>query len=184
MRGSVDVPVTIGGKTGHQGAVALYSSYDGTDLDSLDGIHLPNPDPAALRIKGDRYYFAYTFDQYLYRSPLDPAEGVGLFGQFGISDGNPTQLYWSGQIGIGGVGLVPGRGNDNWGVAYYYDALSGALKNAVGAVTKLQDEQGLEAFYNLAVTPRFTLGADLQIINPALADGTAVFSGIRGVVEF
>ena len=184
VRGSVDVPVTIGGQSGHQGAVALYSSYDGTDLDSLDGLQLPNPDPAALRIKGDRYYFAYTFDQYLHRSSMNPAEGVGLFGQIGISDGNPTRLYWSGQIGIGGVGLIPGRSNDNWGVAYYYDALSGALKDAVGPVTTLHDEQGLEGFYNLAVTPWFTVGADLQIIEPALAEETAVFSGIRAVVEF
>ena len=184
VRGSVDIPVTIGGLAGHQGFVALYSTYHGTDLDSLDGLQLPNPDPAALDIKGERYYFAYTFDQYLYRSPSNPAESVGLFGQFGISDGNPTRLYWSGQIGLGGVGLIPGRSNDNWGVAYYYDALSDALKDAVGAVASLNDEQGVEAFYNFAVTPWFTIGADLQIIQPALADETAVFAGIRAVVEF
>ncbi len=183
-RGSVDIPVTIGGLAGHQGFVALYSTYDGTDLESLDGLRLPNPDPTSLKIKGNRYYFAYTFDQYLYRSPSNPAEGIGLFGQIGISDGNPTRLYWSGQLGLGGVGLVPGRRNDNWGVAYYYDALSGALKDIVGTVTALNDEQGLEIFYNFAVTPWFKIGADLQIIDPALADETAVFSGIRAVVEF
>lgn len=184
VRGSVDIPVTIGGLAGHQGFVALYSTYDGTDLDSLDRLLLPNPDPSALNIKGERYYAAYTFDQYLYRAPSNPDEGVGMFGQIGVSDGNPTRLYWSGQIGIGGVGLVPGRSNDNWGIAYYYDALSGALKDAVGAVTTLGDEQGVEVFYNLAVAPWFTVGADLQIIQPALAEETAVFSGIRAVVEF
>jgi porin len=184
VRGSVDIPVTIGGLPGHQGFVALYSTYDGTDLDSLDGLLLPNPDPASLNIKSDRYYFAYTFDQYLYQSPSNPAEGIGLFGQFGISDGNPTRLYWSAQLGLGGVGLIPGRSNDNWGVAYYYDALSGALKDSVGTVTTLNDEQGLEIFYNFTVTPWLTIGADLQIIDPALADETAVFFGIRTVVEF
>lgn len=60
----------IFGYDGHQGFIALYSTYGGTDLDSLDGLFLPPvPDPSALAFKSSRYYFAYTFDQYLYRDP-------------------------------------------------------------------------------------------------------------------
>ena len=80
---------------------------------------LPPVEPTALKFKSSRYYFAYTFDQYLYQSKANPAEGVGVFGQFGISDGNPTRLYWSAQLGIGGVGLVRGRSNDSWGLGIY-----------------------------------------------------------------
>jgi hypothetical protein len=39
-------------------------------------------------------------------------------------------------------------------------------------------------FYNFAVTPWLALGADLQIINPSLASDTAVFTGLRTVIEF
>ena len=131
IRGSVELPVTIGGLPGHQGFTALYSTQDGTDLASLDGIHVPSPVPGAVQIKDSRYYFAWIFDQQLYRAPGSATEGFGLFGQLGVSDGNPNGLRWSLLAGIGGKGLVPGRSNDNWGIGYYYDSFSQDLKNAL-----------------------------------------------------
>lgn len=184
IRGSIEFPVMIAGLQGHQGFVALYSTYDGTDLTSLDKITTPPFDPALLDTKSARYYFAYTFDQYLYRSPTNPDEGVGLFGQFGISDGNPTRLHWSAHIGLGGTGLIPGRSRDKWGIGYYYSTLSDPLKDAVAPLTTLRDEQGVEAFYEFAVAPWFSVGTDLQVIRPGAGDTTAVFVGFRSVLEF
>jgi porin len=184
IRGNVSIPVTIAGLSGHQGFVATYSSKDGTDLETLDDILLPTPSPGAVRKKKDRYYFNYTFDQYLYQSKENPKEGVGLFGQFGISDGNPNVLYWSAFGGVSGTGLIPGRSRDNWGVGYYYDAWSDDLKDSLESIKKIRDEQGWEIFYNFSVTPWLVLGADLQIIKPGLADDTAVFSGLRTVIRF
>jgi porin len=183
IRGTVEFPVTIAGRGGHQGFVALYSTKSGTDLESLPDLFVP-PYPKTVQVKNERYYFAYTFDQYLYQSKRNPKEGVGLFGQFGISDGNPTRLYWSAHVGVGGVGLIPGRSRDNWGFGYYYDALSNDLKNALAPGMTIRDEQGWEIFYNFALTPWFILGVDLQIIRPSLANNTAVFSGLRNVIRF
>lgn len=183
FRGSVELPVTISGLGGHQGFVALYSTKDGNDLGTLDELLVPQW-PGNVGTRNDRYYFAYTFDQYLYRSKENPGEGFGLFGQFGISDGNPNRLYWSGHVGVGGTGLVPGRSRDNWGVGYYYAAPSTDLKDSLARVMRIRDEQGLEVFYNFAMTPWLSLGADLQIIKPSLADDTAVFSGLRSVIRF
>ena len=42
----------------------------------------------------------------------------------------------------------------------------------------------MELFYNFALTPWFTLGADLQMIKPGLASSTAVFPGLRAVIRF
>ena len=181
FRGTVEFPVTIGGLNGHQGFIALYSTERGNAPDISDGIFLP---PISTGIKNTRYYFAYTFDQYLYQSKENPKEGVGLFGQFGISDGNPNRLYWLGHIGLGGTGLIPGRSRDNWGVGYYYAAPSNDLKNLPGHIQKIRDEQGGEIFYNFAVTPWLVLGADLQVIKPSLAEDTTVFSGLRTVIKF
>src|SRR5438034_8386384 len=128
VRGSVEFPVTIADRSGHQGFVALYSTQPGTDLNDLnDELFVPGYPPGTPGIKNRRYYFAYTFDQYLYQSIENPKEGVGLFGQFGISDGNPNRLYWSVLAGIGGTGLIPGRSRDNWGIGYYYDTFAPAL---------------------------------------------------------
>jgi porin len=182
IRGSVEFPVTIAGLAGHQGFVATYSTKNGTDWGTLDDVPIGPASP--LGIKNDRYYFGYTFNQYLYQSNENPKEGVGLFGQLGISDGNPNPLYWSGFVGVGGTGLIPGRSRDNWGFGYYYDAFSGELKDSLATVRKMRNEQGWEAFYNFAVTPWLVLGADVQVITPAFADRTAVFGGLRTVIRF
>lgn len=184
FRGSVELPVTIFGRGGHQGFVALYSTKDGSDLETLDDILLPSPPPGTLGIKNDRYYFAYTFDQYLYQSTDNPTEGVGVVGQVGVSDGNPNRLYSSVLVGIGGVGLVPGRPQDRWGMGYYYDMPSSDLKDSLAATVKIRDEQGWELFYDVAVTPWMHVGADVQIIDPSLADDTAIFVGMRTVINF
>ena len=183
IRGSVDFPVTIGGLSGHQGFVALYSTEDGTDLEDIGDTFLPPFPPADIKDSG--YYFAYTFDQYLYRASENSKEGFGLFGQFGISDGNPTRLYWSALVGIGGTGLIiPGRSRDNWGIGYYYDTPSPDLKKSLSPLQTIRDEQGVEIFYNFAVTPGITVGVDLQVINPSLGEDTVIIPGLRWVTRF
>jgi porin len=184
IRATVEFPVTLGGLPGHQGFTALYSTQDGTDLASLDGIHLPSPVPGTIQVKDSRYYFAWLFDQQLYRAPGNAAEGFGLFGQFGVSDGNPNGLRWSFLTGVGGKGLVPGRSQDNWGIGYYYDRFSQDLKDALAPAQTLRNEQGIEVFYNFALTPWCVLGLDLQVIRPALASATAVLPGMRAVIRF
>ena len=146
IRGNVDFPVTIGGLSGHQGFVALYSTERGTNLNDIGDTFLP-PFPAGTPdIRDGRYYFAYSFDQYLYRVSESSKEGVGIFGQFGISDGNPSKLYWSALVGIGGTGLIPGRSRDTWGIAYYYDTPSSDLKDSLSSTLTIRDEQGVEIF--------------------------------------
>ena len=185
IRGSVDFPVTIGGLSGHQGFVALYSTEDGTDLEDIGDTFLPPFPPDSPDIKDSAYYFAYTFDQYLYRASENSKEGFGLFGQFGISDGNPTRLYWSALVGIGGTGLIiPGRSRDNWGIGYYYDTPSPDLKKSLSPLLTIRDEQGVEIFYNFAVTPGITVGVDLQVINPSLGEDTVIIPGLRWVTRF
>ena len=51
-------------------------------------------------------------------------------------------------------------------------------------VGTLRDEKGFEAFYNASLTPWLTVGADIQVIAPALDRETAVFTGLRTVIDF
>jgi porin len=182
IRGSVSFPVTIAGRSGHQGFSATYSNKEGTDWETADEVIIG--EASTVGIKNDRYHFAYSFDQYLYQSKSNPKEGVGLFGQLSISDGNPNWLYWMAFGGVGGTGLIPCRSLDNWGAGYYYAAPSPDLKDSLASVKKLRDEQGWEFFYNFAATPWLVLGADLQVIRPGLAKNTAIFSGLRTVIRF
>lgn len=184
FRGSIDVPIEIAGRAGHQGIVASYSTMDGVDLDSLGDLLLP-PFPAGTPpIKNSRYYFAYLFDQFLYQSKKSPGEGVGIFGQFGISDGNPNGLYWSAFAGFGGTGLIPGRSEDNWGVGVYYDAWSPALRRSLDPKVDLRNEFGADVYYDFSITPAITIGADLQLISPTLENQASLFAGVRSVMNF
>jgi porin len=184
IRGSVDFPVTFRDLTGRQGFVALYSTESGNDLSDIGDSGLP-PFPGSIDTKNSRYYFAYSFDQLLYQASDNPKEGFGLFGQVSVSDGNPSRLYFSALVGIGGTGmLIPGRSQDNWGIGYYYDGPSRELQDALEPVLKVRDEQGIEVFYNFALTPWFTVGADLQVINPSLGEDTVVIPGLRTVIRF
>ena len=180
LRGSVDFNVSLAGRSGHQGLTAFYSTRDGTDLSSLGDILLPTPDPGAVATKNSRWYVAYGFDQFLRQSPDSSGEGYGIFGNVGLSDGNPNGLRWSMYLGIGGTGLMRQGSRDRWGVGYYYDGISDYVKETL----PIEDEQGVELFYDFALTPWFSLGADLQVIEPGLADSTAIVPGLRGVIRF
>jgi porin len=182
IRGSVSFPVTLGDLGGHQGLAASYSTKDGTDWETLDDVALGLADTAGT--KESRWYLAYTIDQYLYRSKTNPKEGIGLFGQFEISDGNPNYLHGMAFGGLGGTGMIPGRNLDNWGIGYYYAAFADGLENLPPPNPQIRDEQGLEAFYNVALTPWFIIGGDVQVIKASLKDETAVLSGVRTVIRF
>ena len=51
IRGSIEFPVTIAGRAGHQGFTALYSNQSGTDLASIDGILHPVADSRNRRLQ-------------------------------------------------------------------------------------------------------------------------------------
>jgi porin len=183
IRGIVEFPVTIAGLKGHQGFSATFSNKPGNDMESLGDIFLPSPGIGKVAIKNSRYHFCYNFDQCLFQSKENPREGIGLFGQAGISDGNPNKLDWEALVGIGGTGLIPGRSHDQYGIGYYYYSVSDVLKDSLRH-DNIRDEQGVEIFYNAALTPWLSVGPDLQIIEPSLNKEQAVFYGFRTVIKF
>jgi hypothetical protein len=67
VRGSVEVPVTLGGLPGHQGITLLYSTNPGTDFEQR-GTFVPPFPPGTPDLKNRRYYFSYSFDQQIYQS--------------------------------------------------------------------------------------------------------------------
>jgi porin len=140
------------------------------------------PMPTLAHSNSDWSFF-YDFDQYLYVVPGTEDRGIGVFGRFGLTDGevNPIGSFYS--LGLGGKGMIPGRENDTFGVGYYYLALSDKLGPVLSKLGN--DEQGVEIYYNIAVTPWCHITPDIQIINPASSSSdTAVAGGIRMKIDF
>lgn len=177
---SVTVPIEIGGLSGYQGVKLAYSTQDGFDLDNVPGLGLP-PESQGFSPKSNRWYAAYSFQQYLQQNPDNPREGWGVFGEVGISDANPNVIAWHAIAGIGGTSFVPGRSDDRFGIAYFRYGLSDKLRDGLEDFgIDLQDESGVEAYYNAALTPWFRLSADIQVIDPVSRNDMAVFVGVRG----
>jgi porin len=124
----------------------------------------------------DNIMVYYNFDQYLWQDEGDPSQGVGIFGRFAWArqDVNPVAHYYS--FGVGGTGVLPERDRDTLGIGYYYVDLSNDLP------TIFHSEQGIEAYYNIEVTPWLHISPDLQVIvNPGGTDlnDVSVVYGIR-----
>jgi porin len=207
-----DFTVKPFGKTGHQRLGWLWTARDLTLLDQDPRLPLPltltmrvarprleripGPARAIGRALGlsqslgdveqntDDWMFYYNFDQYVYTEPGDEKQGVGVFGRFGWSSGesNPIEQFYS--IGVGGKGVIPERDNDTFGVGYYHANLSDDLPSSLG----VHSEQGVEAYYNIEITPWLHITPDLQIIvNPGGGFGdrdVAIVYGLRTQMSF
>jgi porin len=151
--------------TGHQLVGATYSNRQFTQLDQRLGFVIDNQ---ALAKKDGSWCVYYNFDQYLYETEKGSDRGVGLFGRFGASDGNPNPVHYFFSAGVGGKGLVPTRSLDQFGLGYYYiNVTSPTLQHPLSTKSFLRDEWGFEAYYNLAITPWMLLTPDIQVIGPS-----------------
>jgi porin len=183
---SVTMPTKIGGLMGFYGVRGVYSTKDGLDLADIPEMALP-PESQSIQNKGGYWFASVSAQQYLWQDPQNPAVGWGIFAQAGLSDGNPNPIEWSVIAGIGGTGgLIGDRDNDRWGIAYFRYGLSDDLKDGLDALgIGLDDEQGVEAFYNFAVAPWFRVTADLQWIDSATPERDDAFIGaLRTQIKF
>lgn len=149
-------------KRGHQLLGATYASGDYADLDQ-SAANLIIPGLPTSQANGSWAVY-WNMDQYFYQPDRAQDRGVGFFARYGLSDGdaNPIQNFASG--GIGGKGMIPCRDNDSFGVGYYYSWIA---DNRVTSQIGVEDAQGVEAYYAIAVTPAIRLSPDIQWINPS-----------------
>ena len=153
------------GLTGHQAVGGFYSNRKYVSIDQRLGFVLQN---RALKPKRDTWAIFYNFDQYLYEIDKDAGRGLGIFGRFGASEGNPNPAEYVLSIGVGGKGPLAQRPHDRFGIGYYYIFMNEPqLQLPFTTRTFLRDEWGVEVFYNFAITPWMLLTPDIQIIGPA-----------------
>jgi porin len=132
--------------------------------------------------------------QYLYtegssKGPLDTTnkipdlEGVGLFARLGFADKDTNPFKFTASVGVGGRGVIPGRDNDLFGFGYFYtETESGNVLTTIGIENSTQ---GIEMFYNLAITPAAMLSFDFQWLEADLPDtDNAIVLGSRFRLKF
>jgi porin len=179
------LPTDFFNMPGHQGLMGTYSSGSYTNL-SPSAYYNPG---AGLVVesppKEGSWSLGYNADQAFWVSPADPRKRWGVFGGLGIADDNPSPIQWFANAGVAGTSPIAGRPSDTFGAGYYYTGVSDALKDFAPVLLPLSDEQGVELYYNVAVTPWCHITPDVQFIDPFRdrADSAVLF-GLRGRIDF
>jgi porin len=156
------------GLTGHQLFGYSFSNRDFTSIDQRFDNIIENQQLAGTTHSWNIYY---NFDQYLYEPKKGSGEGIGIFGRFGASDGNPNFMHFFYSLGIGGKGVIPSRERDRYGLGFYFiDISNPTLQGPLRSREFLRDEYGFEGFYNVAITPWLLLTPDIQVVRGAQKD--------------
>jgi len=138
-------------------------------LDLIPALNIPK--------KNGNWLVGFSANQYLYQ-PKQPTgkevqatpfilqpEGIGAFLRFHYApeDRNLFNIFVSG--GITGRGVIPTRPLDRYGVGFYALVQSDDFKNHPILSNLLEDEWGMEVFYNLAITPWLQFSPSVQYID-------------------
>jgi porin len=168
---------------GHSALALLYSSATRTTLDAnpsalleaiLSGEPLPTQDSS--------WSVIYRFDQVLHTDPDNPRRTWTLNSDLGLTDGNPNPIQWFANVSLVGSSPILGRENDTIGIGYYHLGVSNV---PILTIHGIGDEDGVELFYNAAVTPWFHVTPDVQILDPAQRrNPTDFLVGIRARLSF
>lgn len=112
-------------------------------------------------------------------------QGLGLYAQAAVADGNPNPIRRSFVGGVFGHAVVPGRPLDHFGIGTFFYDFSDELQGALAPVGSFKDEQGVEAYYVFALTPWLRLSASLQWVDPATGANRSLWvGGLRARVAF
>jgi porin len=190
---AVDLQHRLGGLPGGATLAFLYG-FDG-NFDRIGGLNLDPGGGITLGTKSHAFAGYASLWQYLYTEEeppdaVDPRDGrqdlqgVGSFLMLGLADEDTNPSQWSVAAGLSGRGLIPGRDDDTCGLGYFYNNLqspeTAILNNFLSGST-----QGLEAYYNIAVTRSVALSLDFQWTDSAIRQlDDAVVLGLRLNIRF
>ncbi|MCA8999049.1 MAG: carbohydrate porin [Planctomycetaceae bacterium] len=161
-----------------------YSTADHRSVDRSDYLFIPDIGIVGNE-QSDSWSLYANFFQALWVDCCNKDRQWGIFGQFGISDGNPNPIRYVANGGVAGHSLIRGREIDTFGIGFFYVGLSESFKGLAAPILPQRDEYGLELFYNYAITPWCRLTGDLQIAQPSTkALDTAIIPGMRLSVLF
>lgn len=170
---------------GRPGHILVAGTWNNRTYHSLGDAYVEYPNVVIPTQRGS--WSLYTnFDQYLVVDSANPLRGWGTFGRAGIADANTNPLAWFLSFGIGGSSPIRSRPADTFGVGWYYSGTSSQIGPILQSVVgPIGNGQGVECFYNYALTPAIRLTPDFQVIVPARENiDPALVVGLRMQMVF
>ncbi|MBN2294371.1 MAG: carbohydrate porin [Pirellulales bacterium] len=173
----------IGGLPGSHLFLGTWASGEFTSLDETGWEFIPDVGVIAPQETGS-WSLLYILEQKLWGDPCNQGRNIGILSQWGLSDQETSPYAWACNVSLQGQGLIARREQDTVGIGYFYSGLSNDFKNLLNPPLRLSDLQGVELYYNAAITRWFHLTADLQVVEPAdSAHDTAVVFGLRAKID-
>jgi len=146
--------------------------------DLVDTDALGNP---ARRVNKGAYFFA---EQSVYREKDDPSQGLALFFRYGVASGNVNALDYSYSLGLRYKGLLAGRDEDEFGIAFTRGHTGAKFRQAAAAPLS-SAESALEITYRARITPWLAIQPNVQrIVHPGHALPSAWIAGARFEIAF
>ena len=182
LSAAVRVPTTFLDRPGHQ---LLGGTWNSRTYTSIAEAYIPYPDVAIPTTRGS-WCLYWNFDQVLFVDPADDTRGWGPFGRAGIADPNTSPIDAFLSFGFGGSAPGRSRRNDTFGIGWYWASASPQIGTLITSqFGPVGDGQGIECFYNYALTPAVRITPDLQYVVPTLRLAEpAVIAGVRALVSF
>ncbi|MCE9629957.1 MAG: carbohydrate porin [Planctomycetia bacterium] len=182
LSAAVRVPTNLFDRPGHQ---LLGGTWNSRTYTSITEAYIPYPDVAIPTTRGS-WCLYWNFDQFLVVDPADDTRGWGPFGRAGIADPNTSPIDAFLSFGFGGNVLGRSRRNDTFGIGWYWASASPEIGTLITSqFGPVGDGQGIECFYNYAVTSAIRITPDLQYVVPTLRLAEpAVIAGVRALVSF
>ncbi len=171
----------------------------------LQGLSLASPASSGqpLQHHGD-YGFYTSIDQMLWRFPGgEPDQGLSGFVRASTSPSDRNLIDFYSDFGLTYKGLLPGRLNDQAGVAFAYGRISPQaiahdrdMVSFTGVPMPIQNyEATIELTYQARISPSWAIQPDLQYIihpggnvadplNPASRIPNALVAGVRTIIRF
>jgi porin len=156
---------------GVNGSFTYFFDKDFTELGSVTFV---STEGLKTSTKRESWIVGGSFWQYLsvkgtHEGPVNltnkvpDLQGWGIFGSLTFADNRTNPWKTSLNLGVGGRGIISKRPNDLYGMGYFYNDLE---KTLIEETANFDDHgQGVEAFYNLAITNAIRLSANVQYLS-------------------
>jgi porin len=164
---ALDLPIR------HVFAFALGFDNDFFKLGEFPRVEIPPGGPPSVKFstKDESWALWYNGQLTVWTDPDNAERNAGPFVRFGYADDETNPVEWNLAVGVGGVGALDARPRDRFGLGVYHVEPSDNFPlSALG----IEEETGVEVFYNVHLLEGLSLTADLQYIDTGLGSGPLV----------
>jgi porin len=190
---SLNLPTKFFGLGGSQGVSGTFSTGN---YNSLSPTAYFDPEQGLVIVPEfvrDSWSVFYTGTQELWADPTNPKHAYGVYTNIGVADDGPSPIRFTANVALYGSSPITTRPLDTFGVGYAFTRYSSPIRDFAPVLLPIGNDQAVELFYNIAVTPWFNVAPDLQVVFPARDEtlppnrqsiDTSLVLGLRAKIEF